>query len=517
MMRSPKAKRWRKTSAPKKNGNSDLLKDLRQEIVFLNSIIDNIPNMVFLKDAKNLRFVRLNRAGEKILGYKEKELLGKNDYDFFPENEADFFTQKDREVLKKKLILDIPEEPIQTRKRGTRFLHTKKRGLYNIQGQPAFLLGVSEDITEKKEAAARLIESEKRLLLALQVAGPGVWSWQVQKDIINWDSNMFRLFGVKPTANGLVNYQVFLNRLHPLDRKRVDQAVHAALVNASKYNDEYRILMPDKSVRIISVRCMIDRDKKGKAVSMTGVCLDITEQQSKQALEVKSQMISMVSHELRTPIHTVKEGIAVVLEGLTGPVSEEQREVLETTRQCIDRLTRLINNVLNFQKMDAGIAEPDFEKIDLNNIIHSMVEIEKRTAEKKGLTMLTRLCPGKLEAEIDADKIVQVLTNLIHNAIKFTSQGHISISSQKNEAGEILISIEDSGIGFKESEIDRLFTEFGQTETARRYFPQGTGLGLAISKKIIEQHGGKIWAQTKKPSGSIFSFILPTKQNGHIK
>jgi PAS domain S-box-containing protein len=116
---------------------------------FLDTVLENIPNMIFVKDASELRFVRLNKAGEELLGLKKETLNGKNDYDFFPRDQADFFTKKDKEVLSKKKMLDIPEEEINTSK-GQRWLHTKKIPLFDKDGVPVFLVGISEDITEKK-------------------------------------------------------------------------------------------------------------------------------------------------------------------------------------------------------------------------------------------------------------------------------------------------------------------------------------------------------------------------------
>jgi len=123
--------------------------------IFLNSIVENIPDMVFLKDAAELRFVLFNKAGERLLGYSRKAMLGKNDYDFFPKKQADFFTEKDRQVLAGKKIIDIPEEPIQTKK-GTRILHTKKVPILDEKGRPLYLLGISEDITEYKKASTEI-------------------------------------------------------------------------------------------------------------------------------------------------------------------------------------------------------------------------------------------------------------------------------------------------------------------------------------------------------------------------
>lgn len=134
---------------------------------FLNAIIENIPNMIFVKDAAQLRFMRLNRAGEDLIGYSREDLIGKNDHDFFTKDQADFFTQKDRDVINTKSLLDVAEEPIQTQFKGERILHTKKIPICDSSGTPIYLLGISEDITERKQNENRIRASlkEKEMLL----------------------------------------------------------------------------------------------------------------------------------------------------------------------------------------------------------------------------------------------------------------------------------------------------------------------------------------------------------------
>jgi PAS domain S-box-containing protein len=133
-----------------------ILEELREANSFLDSIVENIPDMIFVKRAGDHMFVRFNRAGEELIGIPRSELIGKTDHDFYPKEQADFFHLKDRETLENKKLVDVPEEPIQTREKGERILHTKKIPVYDQNGKPRFLLGISEDVTERKRAQEKL-------------------------------------------------------------------------------------------------------------------------------------------------------------------------------------------------------------------------------------------------------------------------------------------------------------------------------------------------------------------------
>lgn len=130
--------------------------DIYRNVDFLNAVFENLPNMVFVKEARELRFVMLNKAGEELLGYRREDLIGKNDYDFFPREQADFFTSIDRDVLSSGNGIDIPEEEINTKEKGKRLLHTKKLPISGINGRSKYLLGISEDVTERREIMTRL-------------------------------------------------------------------------------------------------------------------------------------------------------------------------------------------------------------------------------------------------------------------------------------------------------------------------------------------------------------------------
>jgi len=158
---------------------------LRQNEDFLNTVIDNIPAMLFVKDAENLRYARFNRTGAELLGYSPEELLGKTDFDFFPESEARFFREKDREVLSRRILLDIPEESVQTRNHGSKVLHTRKIPIFDQQGKPLYLLGISEDITEHLTTRSEKEHLEKQLHHSQKLETIGKMAGGVAHDLNN--------------------------------------------------------------------------------------------------------------------------------------------------------------------------------------------------------------------------------------------------------------------------------------------------------------------------------------------
>jgi len=150
----------RMTAGELETSVAERTRELSATSLFLDSMIENIPNMIFVKDAKDLRFIRLNRAGEELLGFSRDELIGKNDFDFFPVDQAELFIAADRATLRNRRLVDIPEETIQTRKKGARTLHTKKIPILDAAGEPSFLLGISEDITEARIAQEALLRAQ---------------------------------------------------------------------------------------------------------------------------------------------------------------------------------------------------------------------------------------------------------------------------------------------------------------------------------------------------------------------
>jgi len=237
---------------------------------------------------------------------------------------------------------------------------------------------------------------------------------------------------------------------------------------------------------------------------------DLTEAKRKleKALEIKSEFTSTVSHELRTPLAAIKEGIAIVLDGTAGDVNAEQKEFLDIAKRNVDRLARLINDILDFQKLELGKM---VFKITENNINELVTEVGKTMvslSEKKGLELAIDLEDNLPAIKFDRDRITQVLDNILNNAIKFTEKGSVTIITRKKD-NFIQVSVEDTGSGIRREDITKLFTRFEQLEKGIERKPGGAGLGLAISKEIVEMHKGKIWVESEFGRGSTFYFTLP--------
>ena len=258
--------------------------------------------------------------------------------------------------------------------------------------------------------------------------------------------------------------------------------------------------------------CAVKIEWEGEMVYLASL-RDVTERKKaeeklKETMKMKSEFTSMVSHELRTPLTAIKEGIAIVLDGLSGDINEEQKELLGISKRNVDRLTRLINNVLDFQKLDAGKMEFNLEANDINQVVKDIYEMMVSSAKNLGLDLLLELDSSLPRCSFDSDKITQVLTNLVDDAIKFTEKGNIIIKTSKKN-GTIHVSVSDTGCGVKKEDLSRLFTMFEQMSTGGERKTGGSGLGLAICKGIIERHNGKIWVDSVFGKGSKFTFTLP--------
>lgn len=228
---------------------------------------------------------------------------------------------------------------------------------------------------------------------------------------------------------------------------------------------------------------------------------------------VKSDFISIISHELRTPLTSIKESVSLVLDGIAGPLNEEQKKFLTISKNNIDRLTRLITNILDLSRIEAGRIVMRKKKLNINDIIKDVYNAARSEAEQKNIELSISLGDPLEPTWFDPDRITQALKNLISNAIKFNrDKGSIKISSSEGEINGrefIKVVVEDSGIGIQSEDKENLFKNFSPLDASMTRKQSGAGLGLAISKGIIELHGGDIRVVSEPDVGSKFIFTIP--------
>ncbi|MDD2721507.1 MAG: ATP-binding protein [Gallionella sp.] len=383
--------------------------DLRESRQLLNSVVENIPNMIFLKRASDLRFELFNRAGETLLGYDRADLLGKNDYDFFPRSQAELFIRKDRDVLAQTEVVDIPEEVIATA-HGERILHTRKLALRDPSGNPQYLLGISEDITERKRAETEL----------------------------------------------------------------------------TRYKDNLELEVQQRTTELVLARDAAETANKAKSV-----------------------FLANMSHELRTPLNAILGFSNLMRKGSALP--REQRDSLDIINRSGAYLLNLINDVLEMAKIEAGRIELEHLPLDLGAMVRDVADMMQLRAREKGLRLLVEQS-SELPRYIKGDeaRLRQVIINLVGNAVKFTEQGGITVRFGLKPhvmPPRLLIEVEDSGVGIKPEDQQKLFEPFVQVgELAAQ---KGTGLGLAITRQFVQLMGGAINLESTPGVGSIFRVELP--------
>ncbi|MFC1804995.1 sensor histidine kinase [Candidatus Omnitrophota bacterium] len=235
------------------------------------------------------------------------------------------------------------------------------------------------------------------------------------------------------------------------------------------------------------------------------------EKDLREQVDLKSKFLAEASHEIRTPLATIREGLNVLLEGNHGELNEKQKEYLDLAKKSADRLGHLVGDLLDFQKLNSGRVRFVFEENDINDTLSEVYNTMHSLAEQKGLDFKLDVDKDLPRIKFDKEKIIQVVVNLVNNALKFTNKGAITISSTK-EGNTLKVSVRDTGSGISLPEQGRLFKEFEQLERKQQLGQKGIGLGLAISKEIVEGHNGKIWVDSQLGKGSTFSFLLPISE-----
>ncbi len=511
---------------------------LRQSKALFKSVLENMPAMVFVKDAQQLRFELLNRQGELLLGRPRDDLLGKSDRDFFPPEQAAAFQDADRKVLASEHVLDIPEETLLTASGETRYLTTRKVALRNEHGIATHLLGISLDITERKRADEALQRTS--LSLARSTSFLHTVTENLPAVVAYWDSEMRCHFANKYFLDwfGKTLEQAMaepIERVLPANLLVQIQPQIDAVLDGSPQHFLRELELPSGERRFAWFNFIPDRGESGAVRGFFVLGSDVSElkrselklqelneqlmrarDRAEAASRAKSEFVANMSHEIRTPMNAIT-GLARLLE--EAPLERRERSYVSKIQLATQSLLGVVNDVLDFSKIEAGQLQLEQARFDLDQLLVGIAILVANTAWDKGVEPVFDIAPAvALELVGDAMRLQQVLLNLLSNAIKFTEHGEVVLGVREAESRADTLMLEftvrDTGIGIPAEQQQHMFDAFsqGDTSTSRRY--GGTGLGLAIARRLSDLMGGMIGVESTVGKGSAFRFVVPLQRSG---
>jgi PAS domain S-box-containing protein len=336
-----------------------------------------------------------------------------------------------------------------------------------------------------------------------------------QDQIQTWNRGAEILFGY--TKDEVIGKHLSIllppERVHELEEMRTKVELSGALRDI-----EVQTKRKDGVIIYLSLSVSPIRDAEGKIVGFLRVAKDISEKKRfqrrlKELDRMKSDFVSNVSHELRTPLTAIKGSVDNMLDGITGSLNEKQTRYLVRIKSNADRLGRLITDLLDLSKIEAGKIDLRPAYLAVNLLAREVVEVLRSVAGEKLINLEVTSPEDDVQTWGDKDKIVQILMNLIGNALKFTPvNGEVKVAIEKLDSAWVRVSVADTGPGIPAEEAAKIFDKFYQVEQSNKQKTRGTGLGLAISRALVEMHGGKIWIEDGIDGGSVFCFTLPARR-----
>jgi PAS domain S-box-containing protein len=446
------------------------------------------------------RIVFINPAGARLMGAQNPdELVGKPIEDIIHPD----YREVVRERIQRSLATGQPAPPLMEkfiRLDGTVIDVEVTAVPIMWEGRPAMQV-VFRDITDRKRMEEELKASEERYRDLFENANDGIYILDRAGRIVSFNCKAEELTGY--TFEEVRGQPYTLLVSSGPERKK---ARRAFLKNMRGQPDKTELTIIRKDGREVILELSTRPIwQGGQIVGIQGIARDITER--KELERLKSDFISTVSHELRTPLTSIKGYVDLVLAGDVGPLTPEQKEFLTIVSQNTTRLTELINDLLEIERLESGRIEFEFAELDLAEVLENVARSLHVNAEQKGLEFLTEI-PSGLKVRGDRERLAQVFLNLLSNAIKYTPAGTVELRAHQ-EDDAVVVEVRDTGIGLSESDLQKLFQKFFRSDNPYVRKVGGTGLGLSIAKAIVERHGGTITVTSQLGQGSTFTVRLP--------
>jgi PAS domain S-box-containing protein len=503
---------------------------LRHSEALYGSVITVMQEGVVLQDTSG-NIIGCNRSAESILGLSHEQMMGRSSLDPnwqtihadgspFPGNTHPAIMTLQTGQPYSEVIMGVHQPGGEIR-----WISINSQPLFSVEGPIDGVVTSFTDITARQAAETKLQqlneelevrvadrtltlrENQQFLQLALTGARAGTWNWNIQTNEIAWSPETYSLHGIDP-ADGDIQYVDWLHLVHPDDRDKASVIRQRCFAEQdAEFRCEFRIMHPQHGLRWLLGLGRILFDHENQPRHMSGITLDITEQRVVE--QMKQEFIAVVSHELRTPLTSIRGSLGLLGAGLLDDNPVLRQRMLTVAQLEVERLTRLVNDILDLERLESHQARFDRAWHNAAELIQTVSHSLQSVAAETRITLVWEV-PLNLKIWADADRIAQVLINLINNAIKFSPEHTMITTMAEMVDNRVIFRIRDQGRGIPAHQLETVFDRFKQLDASDSRAKGGTGLGLSICRGIVEQHGGKIWVESVVGEGSTFCFTLPT-------
>ena len=480
---------------------SDL--NIRMSDELFRTLIEKSTDAIQLVNADG-KILYTSESIKNVLGYTPDELEGLGIAPFMHPEDIDYFMNNFQDLITKPGGQIVLNYRVKHKDGSWAWLETVGVNHLNTPNINA-LVGNFRNITDRKNAEEKLKDNEARLNLALEAGEIGVWDWDVVSNKIKWTDKVYEIHEVERNSfdGEFVNY---VTRIYPEDKKRFEEAVQSALQNKKPYNIEFRIVTSKGNTKWVSTSATV-LFENDKPVRMLGATIDITNR--KELERQKDEFLAIASHELKTPVTSLKaygQVLQMLFEQKGDTASATAMLKMDTQ---INKLTSLISDLLDVTKIQSGKLVMQEEVYDFNDLLNDIIEELQLTTRNHEIVK-------KLDASKkvygDKERIGQVITNLITNAIKYSPTSNQIIISSEARDKSVLCSVQDFGVGIAKEKQDKVFEQFFRVSGEKENTFPGLGLGLYVSSEIIKRQNGKIWLESTEGNGSTFFFTIPLEQ-----
>ncbi|MEB3886029.1 PAS domain S-box protein [Lyngbya sp. CCY1209] len=477
-------------------------KQLREsEERFRTAFEDAATGMVLVSSTG--RVLKVNRSLCEILGYTEAELLALTFQEITHPDDLDTDLQLFKQVLKGE---------IRTYEIEKRYFGRDGRVIWALLGvslvmdeteQPLYLISQIQDISDRKRAEEALRNSEERFRLSFESSAVGM-------GLVNLDGTFIQVNRAFCEMVGYSEREFLSLRIdditHPEDLKIELESVRQLLDSQIPYYHMEKRYVHKRGYEVWTLLSVsLIRDSSGDPLYFIGQAQDISERRAME--QMKQEFISVVSHELRTPLTAIRGSLGLLSCGLYDDRPETFHRLIEIALLDTERLVRLVNDILDIERLESGRAEFKMEDCGAEDLMRRAIASLQAIADSESVILQMRPTPARVRA--DPDAVLQTLTNLVGNAIKFSPPNTPVILSARTAGDEVIFQVSDRGRGIPPDKLDAIFGRFLQVDASDSRQKGGTGLGLAICRSIVEQHGGNIWVESELGKGSQFYFTLP--------